>query len=74
MSPGFPCPTRFLMPSIKEMAVSDVPFGNGYSATRSPALQRFLYGNAGFSKLHAIESLNDELWRFDVRLFFFFFE
>ncbi|KAJ4397629.1 hypothetical protein N0V93_001862 [Gnomoniopsis smithogilvyi] len=33
--------------------------------TRSTALQRFLYGNAGFAKLSAIESLDDEKWRFD---------
>ncbi|CAN8101143.1 unnamed protein product [Discula destructiva] len=33
--------------------------------TRSTALQRFLYGNAGFAKLSAIEGLSDEKWRFD---------
>lgn len=38
-----------------------------YSVTRSTALQRFLYGNAGFGKLSAIDGLDDEQWRFDVR-------
>lgn len=38
-----------------------------YSVTRSTALQRFLYGNAGFAKLSAIEGLDNEKWRFDVR-------
>lgn len=39
-----------------------------YSITRSPALQRFLYSNAGFGKLSAIEGLSDEPWRFDVSI------
>lgn len=38
-----------------------------YSVTRSTALQRFLYGNAGFDKLSAVEGLSDEPYRFDVR-------
>lgn len=29
-------------------------------------MQRFLYGNAGFGKLRAVEGLDDEPWRFDV--------
>lgn len=36
------------------------------SVTRSTAIQRFLYGNAGFSKLTSVEGLNTHRWRFDV--------
>lgn len=37
-----------------------------HSVTRLASVQRFLYANAGFSKLAAIDGLSDEPWRFDV--------
>lgn len=39
---------------------------SSFSVAKLPALQRYLYANAGFGKVKDIPGLNDELWRFQV--------
>ncbi|KAJ0122229.1 amidase [Diaporthe amygdali] len=50
----------------KNPAMRGLPLAIGAAiVTRSTAIQRFLYGNAGFSKLTSVEGLNTHRWRFD---------
>lgn len=50
----------------KNPALRGMPLAIGAAiVTRSQAIQRFLYGNAGFSKLTSIEGLSSHRWRFD---------
>ncbi|POS70225.1 N-acylethanolamine amidohydrolase [Diaporthe helianthi] len=47
-------------------ALRGMPLAIGAAiVTRSQAIQRFLYGNAGFSKLTSIDGLSSHRWRFD---------
>ncbi|KAF3764577.1 amidase signature enzyme [Cryphonectria parasitica EP155] len=55
-----------LADQAKNPVLRGLPLAIGAAiVTRSIVVQRFLYGNAGFDKLSAVESLNDEPWRFD---------
>ncbi|KKY39205.1 putative amidase [Diaporthe ampelina] len=50
----------------KNPALRGLPLAIGAAiVTRSTAVQRFLYGNAGFSKLTSIDGLSTHRWRFD---------
>lgn len=50
----------------KNPALRGLPLAIGAAiVTRSQAIQRFLYGNAGFSKLTSLEGLSTHRWRFD---------
>ncbi|ROW18060.1 hypothetical protein VPNG_00483 [Cytospora leucostoma] len=50
----------------KNPALRGLPLAIGAAIViRSPAIQRFLYNNAGFSKLRSVEGLDKHKWRFD---------
>lgn len=56
----------FVFAAILSLACHAVKLIPAHSVTRSTAIQRFLYGNAGFSKLTSIDGLSTHRWRFDV--------
>ncbi|ROV93414.1 hypothetical protein VMCG_08415 [Cytospora schulzeri] len=68
---NYPKPTEatnisYKVEDDKNPALRGLPLAIGAAiVTRSTAIQRILYGNAGFSKLRSVEGLDTQRWRFD---------